>query len=154
MSAKRNLEYRKELFADIVKELPPLFVLHWQEIALDRDVIELAPDWKRYLAMEQAGQLHIITVRDNRVLVGYFFIVLLPHLHYCTTPMAFSDILFLLPGYRKGLAGLRLVAETEKMARALGAKRFYIMCKVYHDLDRLLARLGFKWVEKVFTKLL
>lgn len=153
-SAANKLTFKKEQFADIIGELPDLFVMHWQEIALDHSVIPLAPDWQKYINLERSNQLHIVAARDNGVLVGYFFTIVLTHLHYCTTVMAWSDIMFLRPEYRRGFAGIRLVKEAEKMVRALGAKRLYIMCKVYHDIEGLLARLGYRWVEKIFTKLL
>ena len=139
-------------------ELPFLFEAHWRAIASDKGVIKLEPAWDQYLAMEQAGQLHVMTVRDGSALVGYFFAKVCPHLHYASSLTAWSDIFFILPQFMKGLAGgvrlRRLIREVEKMLGALGVQKVYIVSKKAHDLSRLLDREGYRFVELVHTKLL
>lgn len=153
-----SLTYQKERFADIMVELAPLFVWHWDEIASDKDVIPLDPAWDQYLILDDIDQLHIITARDGAELVGYFFAVVHPHLHYKTSLTAWSDIFYLLPRYKQGLAAgvrlRRLIREAEKMLRDLKVQKVYIVTKKQHDLSRLLDREGYRFVELVHTKLL
>lgn len=148
------IAYKKERFIDIIRELPELFTKHWIEIETDHELIPLAPNWDKYIGMEKAGVLHVMAVRDEEKLVGYAFLAVLPHLHYCTTVMGWSDILYLLPSYRRGFNGIKLLTETEKMAGELGAKRLYIIAKVNRTFGRVLKRLGYVCVEEVHSKLI
>lgn len=153
-----TLTYQKERFADIMVELAPLFVWHWDEIAADKDVILLDPAWDQYLILEDVDQLHIITIRNGAALVGYFFAVVHPHLHYKTSLTAWSDIFYLLPQYKRGLAAgvriRRLIREAEKMLRDLGVQKVYIIHKKAHDLSRLLESMDYEFIELVHKKLL
>ena len=148
------LTFQKETFAAIMPELPELFQRHWEEIAANKDVIKLDPAWDRYLQLERDGALHILTVRDGAVLAGYFFAMVHPHLHYATSLTAWSDIFWVKPEHREGWNGVKFFKAAIKMLRDLGVQKVYMVCKVKHDLEPILSRLGFKFVEKVFTKLL
>ena len=150
---------QKESFTEIMDELPPIFEEHWLEVAMDHKFIELDPDWQRYMQMEAQGMLHMMTVRDEGILVGYFVNIVLTHLHYRKSLTAFSDILYLLPDYRtsgKGLSstGYRLLRATEKMLKGLGVQKSYLMTKNYIPLNMLTKRLKYRLSEKVYTKLL
>lgn len=153
-----SLTYQKERFVDIMIELPPLFQKHWEEIAANKDVIKLDPAWDEYCELDRINRLHIITIRDGTKLVGYFFGLVKGHLHYKTSLTAWSDIFYLLPEYKKGLAAgvrlRRLIREAEKMFRVLKVQKVYMVTKKAHDLSRLLEREGYKFIELVHTKLL
>ncbi len=135
-------------------ELPELFLAHYEEIALDKDVIKLDPDWNKYLQLELMGILHIMSVRDAARLIGYHISVVSPHLHYKSTITALSDIFYLLPEYRQGWTGYKLFEETEKMLKALGVVRFYNVTKVHLPINIIMKRRGYRLVDKVYTKLL
>lgn len=153
------ITYQKEWFGKIMPELPDIFYAHWQEIALEKKAIKLAPDWNRYIALEAAKMLHIMTVRDNGILIGYYFGLVSSHLHYKASLTAWSDLFFVLPEYRTagfGLIGIgqRLLREAEKMLKDLGVQRHYMMTKQHLPLNMLMKRLRYKLVEKVYTRLL
>jgi GNAT superfamily N-acetyltransferase len=148
-----KITYRKERFVDLAPELPPLFKRHWEEIALNRDKIPLNPQWAAYGRLEQGGALHIVTARHQGELVGYFFCIVVPDLHYGILT-CHDDLFYILPEYRKGWIGYRLFSSCEKMLRALGVQRVYCRTKVDHPVDKLLVRLGYRLIERVYAKLL
>lgn len=153
------ITYQKELFGKIMPELPEIFYAHWQEIALEQKVIKLEPDWNRYVALEINKILHVMTVRDDGILVGYYFGLVMPHLHYKSSLTAWSDLFFVLPSYRaagNGMVGVgyQLFKEVEKMLKNLGVQRHYVMTKKHLPLNMLMKRLRYKLVEKIYTRLL
>lgn len=131
-----------------------MFLQHWKEIALDQSVIKLDPDWQRYCLMEVQNQLHIMTVREGTKLIGYYFAIVLPHLHYKSSYTAYSDIFYILPEYRRGLAGYKLFRETEKMLKDLGVQKSYVMTKTHLPITMLMKRLKYRFIERIYTKLL
>ena len=135
-------------------ELPELFMAHYDEIALDKSVIKLDPDWNKYCQLELHGILHVMTVRDTAKLVGYHMSVVSTHLHYKSTITALSDIFYLLPEYRQGWTGYKLFEETEKMLKVLGVKKFYNVTKAHLPINIIMKRRGYRLVDKVYTKLL
>ena len=149
-----TLTFQKELFAAIAPELPPLFMKHWEEVALDRDVIKLAPDWIGYVALEAQGALQVVTARDDGKLVGYYFVFIRPNLHYRDSKTAFTDIFYLDPDYREGLNGLKLFTAMEGLLRAQGVQKFYVVTKVHLPLTMLMKRLKYRFIERIYTKLL
>ena len=137
--------------ADAVK----LWPLHWEEIALDKDHVPLDVDMERYAELDAAGQLHIVTARDDdERLQGYVLYVTMPHLHYKSTLHAFMDVLYLAPMHRKGLAGYRLLTWAESTLRARGVRKVFMGGKMHYDLAPIYARLGYTEIERHFSKML
>lgn len=142
-----------------MEELPPLFHEHWLEVGLHRKQIPLDPDWKRYQDMDAGGQLHMITVRDEGILVGYYLAIVWTHLHYKTSKTAWSDLLFILPGYRatgRGMVntGYELLKYMETSLKSAGVQRTYLMTKAHLPINILMKRLKYRLIERVFSKLL
>lgn len=130
--ARPKLFFQWELFSAIVRELPPLFKAHYNEIALNKD-IPLEPDFDRYLACETARILHILTARrtDNGRLVGYVFGMIGPHLHYASSTWCLVDMYWLAPEFRKGWSGVRMFKAFEAGAVQLGAKVIMVTEKTH-----------------------
>lgn len=145
------LDIDRERFSDVMPELPELFVQHYYELAPDRDFSPLAPNWDKYLALEKAGTLHTLTVRSEGKLVGYAFLMCAYGLHFCSTPMAWVDVMYLKPECRKGFAGVNIIKSIVHLARALGVKRLYIVTKAYHDLGKVFSRMGFTLEEHNYS---
>jgi GNAT superfamily N-acetyltransferase len=150
-----KITYQVESWDEYFPEVWPLWIKHYKEVALDQEYISLDPDLERYQAYADAGQLFILTMRDEGKLVGYFTAILGGHLHYKSTLMAFVDLYLVDKPYRKGLAGVRLFREAETALRALGVRRIQTATKLHAHLDisRLLARLGYTRVEATYAKL-
>jgi len=152
------LSYQKERFVDLLPELPEIFFRHWQEVALHKDQIRLRPNYDEYRRLEELGILHIITARERDKLAGYIFHMVHPHLHYVGSLTAFTDLLYLRKEYTRGMTAASryrdLIRASEKMLRDLGVQRVYLMTKTHLDLTALFENMGFKLIEKNFSKLL
>lgn len=147
--------YRVEKWADYAKDAEALWPLHYAELALDQDRIKLDVDWARYEEADRKGQGLIITARDEGSLIGYFIVMLLPHMHYKSAgTMGYPDVYFVLPEYRKAGVGAKLIIATEIACKAIGVTKIYMSCKVHQDHSRLFELLGYKPSDLVFTKVL
>lgn len=147
-----RVSFRVEKLADTANEIAPLLTHHWREIALNQDKIKLNVDWERYLALERAGYLHLVTVRAGDRLVGYHCLIVTPHLHYRDDLFAVSDVYFLLPDFRRGSAGVRLFRFTEKTLKARGVKVIVINTKLHKDNSRIFEHLKMRETERIWTK--
>jgi hypothetical protein len=150
-----TLKFAVEPYSKAIDEMKLLYPAHWEEIALNKDVIKLDPDYERYLQFEKLGMLHVVTARaDTGKLVGYHIFVLMTHLHYRQSNTATSDITYLLPEHRKGFNGVKFLRFAFDSLKPLGTQRIYTNCKMHHDFGSILERLGFKEAERIYTKVI
>jgi GNAT superfamily N-acetyltransferase len=147
----QSVSYAVEDYRGIEGELRELYPAHWQEIALDHDVIPLDVDYSRYWGLAEAGVLHIVTARHADKIVGYHVSMIHPHLHYKSSLTCFSDVFYLKPEYRKGLIGYRLLQFFRDSVKKRGVQKIYMSIKLDHDVGRLLERLGFNPIERVYS---
>jgi hypothetical protein len=104
------ISYAIEAVAEVQADIGDLIREHYAELTHDKDRIDLAPDFERYQALEDAGKLAIFTVRDDRLisweseersaLVGYAIFFIDQHIHYKNQSFANNDIIFLDKNYR------------------------------------------------------
>lgn len=140
------------------KDILPLLHAHWSEVALYRDKIELAPDFARYQAAEDAGTLFVVTARDGGALIGYAVFFMSLNLHYRHSIVAMNDVVFVSRD-RRGIVGARLIQNAERLlcefirARSPG-NVFRIMwhVKTRQDWSPLLERMGYGREEVVMGK--
>lgn len=152
---RNMLTFQIEKFSAIRPEAEAIFERHWREIAVDQEHIAYAPDWSKYDAMEQGGILHTLTVRHHGRLVGYFIALILAHPHYSTAgKMAMTDVYYILPEFRKGGAGARMLAAVEQSLKALKVTKAYLSTKIHDDHSQLFERMGWRLTDKCFTKVL
>lgn len=144
--------YAEERLADMLSEMRPLLVEHWQEIAAYPD-IPLAVDDAFYAEMDRQHRLVIVTARKDGHLIGYAVFLLNFHAHYRTSLQATQDVLYLHPSHRTGRTGLRLIQATERILKAKGVQVVHQHVKVAHPaLGRLLAHEGYTQVEALYCK--
>lgn len=139
--------FQVEDWANCIDEMKELFPMHWNEVADKRIPLDV---W--YEAYdEMRDQMHVVTVRDAGKLVGYFWAVVRPHLHYKQSLTAYTDIYFLHPLYRKGWNGFRLIKYAVASLKARGVQRIYIASKKKLDMSLIFERLNFTQSEVVYT---
>ena len=102
-----------ESLANVKEDIKPLIKKHWELVALNQGVIKLNPDWEKYAQMDQSGLLRIFTARKNNELVGYCVLVVSQSLHYKDHIFANNDVVFVLPEYREGMTGYKLIKYAE-----------------------------------------
>ena len=146
------LQFAVESGRSIRDEVFSLTQLHWEEIALDKDKITLAPNYERYEELDAMGVLHTITAREAGKLVGYHFSFIQPHLHYRNDLMCFTDIFFLHPEHRKGLAAFGLFRAVETEMKKIGVKKIIMGCKDHHNLAPIFNRLGWTLTDHMYAK--
>lgn len=148
------ITYQVEKYSLVIEEMKELYEYHWEEIAGDKDIIKLKPNYKAYLNMDSLGILNLVTVRDGDKLVGYHLSMVYPHLHYTDSLTAFTDIFFLKKEYRKGRVGITLFKFMEKTLQERGVQKIYMGTKLSLDIGKLLERLGYTPIERLYTKIL
>lgn len=158
LSAGGSLRFQWEKFSKIVRELIPLWQRHWEEIALDRSVVPLDPDFDSYYRLENDRLLHVLTARSHAgELVGYTFNIIGPHLHYQSTRTAHTDMFWLAPEYRHGWRGFRLLKYTLAGLKRRGVRMHTINFKLgFQDgrVGKLLKRLGYAPTDIIMRKLI
>ena len=148
-----TLTYAQETWSQYAPDAEKLWPFHHREVALDQDTIPLDVDWERYAALDAAGNLHIVTARDEQgALQGYCLAVVTTHLHYQSTLHAQYDVYWLAPASRRGLAGYRLFQVMERTLQARGVHKLLSACKLHLDVGPLFTRMQWRETERTFTK--
>lgn len=150
----KKLKYQLDNWFECKEEMAKLIPAHWEEVALYKDKIELDFWFEKYDQAAKSGEFHVITIRDDHKIVGYYWFMLRPHLHYKNSLTAYTDMFYIHPKYRKGFNGINLFKFFEKTAKEMGAERIITSCKTSLDLSRVFERLKWDKVEYVFSKLL
>jgi len=134
-------------------EFEKLFPLHYEELCVTKEY-PLEPDIEAYRALANAKMLRCITCRADGELIGYIVFTISRHMHYRSCVTAFEDLYFVRKDYRKGRVGIKLFQYAEKVLKQFGINRIVMHTKVHLDNSRLFEYLGYKWTDKVFTKIL
>jgi GNAT superfamily N-acetyltransferase len=141
-----------EPWEQALPELRPLFEDHWRELALNQEKVPLAVNYGIYAALDRAGQLLVVTLRDAGRVVGYFMGIVAPGLHYSTCLECKMDIFRVLPEARGRHAGTRLFRAVEAECKRRGVQRMFNGSKLHRDSGRLFAALGYTPVETYYSK--
>jgi hypothetical protein len=132
-------------------EVMPLLEQHYEEIAQFKEVQKLDPDWDTYARIEEQGKLWVMTARSDGYLVGYIVMLLTRDMHYKTLMKATEDIHFLLPQFRKGLTGYRMLAKMKAAMKEKGVHTISLRTKANADHGVLFERLGGVLHDLVYT---
>ena len=108
------ITYSSESFTEHLEELKTLLPLHYEELALDKDKVPLAPIYEFYIAKEALGELVFYVARKDSQLIGYFIGFVSPGLHYKTCLTCIMDIFYLHPDHRGTRIGTKLLLFAEK----------------------------------------
>lgn len=146
--------YCEEYLGTAQAEMEELLPLHWEEVARDREIIKLDPDWASYHALEAAGQLFLMVCRIDGKMAGYHLAFVRPHLHYKNSLSAITDVFFLHPDYRNSGIGKGLFLASEKNLKARGVQKIFLGCKIALDLTPLFEKIGYQKIEYVFAKVI
>jgi hypothetical protein len=143
-----------EPFMAQVEEIKGIIDVHYEELALNKDKIELLPQWNVYQDHENSGRLVYVALRDAGELIGYIISIVAPGLHYSTCLTAHMDILFVHPDRRDAAAkGVLMMIDTlEAELRRRGVKRWFMGTKLHKDIGVIFRRRKFEPVEMTYTK--
>ena len=148
------ITYQQETWDKFQPDFERLCVRHWEEIAHNKDLIPLSPDWNVYQGLANAGMLHATAAREEGELVGYQIYIVTPHPHYKTSLTANSDVLYLAPERRQGMTGIKLMKAAEANLKAIGVQRVLQNVKFSNDWGAILDRMGYSPFERIYSKIL
>jgi len=145
----------KELTVDQITSNPAvveLFHSHWEEIALNKELMKLKPLLDKYYDIEANGMLLTIGAFADGELVGYSVNFLNQHLHYADLWVCMNDIVFIRNDLRKTGIGAGLIRVTEELAKQRGAQMMLWHVKENTALAALMPRIGYGVQDIVFSK--
>lgn len=144
---------RENLSDELISEITPLLISHYDEIAKYKD-IPLAPDFSKYSQFEQTGMLRIFTARDESGKIhGYAVFIVNWNAHYSKSLQAVQDILFIEKSSRGARVGIGLVQFSDQQLKDEGVQVCYQHVKLEHPaLGRLLQTQGYEPIETIFGK--
>ena len=149
-----RVTFMVERWTDCWSEMSALWREHWEEVAINRDAIQLDPDFAQYVELERTGALHVVVARERGEIVGYHISIVRPHLHYRRSLSAFTDVYFLRASHRQGMTGVRLIKAAEESLRARGVQKMFTGTKLHLDMGPIFERLGWTETERLFTKVI
>lgn len=153
-SAPANtLTIRSASIDEILERAGPLLRRHWDEIALNKQLMRLDPDWSRYQDIENKGNLVVLVAETPGMgLAGYSISFVHAHLHYRNLVVAQNDVIFLDKEWRTAGVGAALLAATEQECKARGARMMMFHAKPETALEKVLPRRGYGVQDVVFSK--
>jgi len=137
-----------------IKFFEYLFEDHWQEVAKNKKVMVLKPDYDKYRFLEERGIMRTLVAYEDDVVIGYSVNFIQPHLHYSDLISCYNDIVFLSKEKRNSPVGLKLLRATEKAAKEWGADMMLWHVKEGTSIDSILPRLGYGVQDIVYSKTL
>lgn len=147
------ITFQEEKIVDCLDEIKPLLEMHWEEVAINKDKIKLNPDYDKYISMEAAGCVYMVTVRDDNLLVGYFISFVVPHMHYKDHLFALNDILFLAPGYRGDyVTATGMFNAAEAQLKRVGVSVINLHMKTAVPFEALASYCGYDKIEYIYSK--
>ena len=129
-----------------------LLQAHYDEVALHKDIMKLKPMRSWYITQEKRGHAFGVFAYDGDQVVGYSVMLIGPHHHYADLIVANNDVLFLHKDYRNGSTGLRLINESERLAKEYGAKLVLFHAKQGTSLEHIMPKIGYGVQDIVFSK--
>jgi ribosomal protein S18 acetylase RimI-like enzyme len=144
------IRFAVEPWADCEDEVLALGSRFYEEKG--RHDLPCNPNRALYRGVDQAGALHLVTVRDERRLVGFAIFFVLLNQHY-GVPWAGNDFFYLAPEARRPRVAQRMLALCENSLRARGVVLMQIETLAGDaSFARLLRGRGFEHASEGFLR--
>lgn len=140
---------------DIRIEIASFLEKAWEETVDHKELLTYGEDtvnWESYSTLEDEGILHIITIRDSGILVGYNFLLIITHPHYKVLHTV-SDMMWIRESHRGIGLGRRLIQFSEDYLSNLGGGVMAYNFKVGKARPNMKS-MGYIHNEEVFTKVI
>lgn len=157
---KPALAYQWVSFATMAREYARLFVLMHKELGHHQDESPADPDFPQYFNLELTGALRFLAVQNYGRLVGFVLCTVGPHIDYSSTRWGSILKIYLLPEFRRGGRGMRMLRMAHEMMRESGVKivtaasRKSYTTERGRDVSSLLDFAGYEPIETVCVKVL
>lgn len=145
------ITYQEEALDEFLEEAKPILEVYYRDLVPEHE-LPFDPNYGEYLRAQDFGNLACVTCRSDGKLVGFVMFFMLPYLYSKKERIAIEDWYYLDEHYRKGMTGIRLLKEAEKVLKSYGVGIINIVCKAHQDRTTLYERLGYTYTEKHFSK--
>jgi GNAT superfamily N-acetyltransferase len=125
-------------------KIQELSISHWEEVATNKHSRKLNLDVEAFFLLEDKGFLISLGAFIDNSLIGYSISAFVPDMHDRSKLLCINDAIFILEDYRNGSIGIKLIKETETLAKARGAYALIWHAKVGTALDKLLPKLSYE----------
>lgn len=147
------ITYQTETYEEVHDEWIGLIDTHYKEVCeFNKEKTRLNPDYAVYEEMAKYNRLFIFTCRYDKKLIGYYFSFILPHTHYKDRVTSQHDLVYVLPEYRKGMIGVKLIKKAETELFDMGVDIITLRIKAGGNLHSLPKRLGYKPLDTTYFK--
>jgi hypothetical protein len=154
------IAFATESVSQVLDEIEPLLHDHWEEVAVYKDKIPLAPDYDAYRRLEADGKLLICTARDDGKLVGYSISFVHRGVHYSKNIIATNDLVYIDPENRqdsmesieRDLVFDDLIDYAEEKLKARGVSVIVLRIKVSKNWSARAEQHGYPRVEYIHQK--
>lgn len=131
-----------------------LLEAHREELTTNKGLMILKPDISTYEMLESKNALLSLGAFDGEEIVGYSVNIMAHNLHYSDVMMCQNDVLYVREDKRQGPTGLKLIYETERLAKDRGADLMLWHAKPDTNLNDILPRLAYRVQDVVYTRVL
>lgn len=146
-----DVTFQVERMSDLVDEIKPLHVAHWNETEKHRHGQSLSADYAAFVASERAGQYVLFTTRKDGLLIGNCAC----YLHRSTHTqrlVATEDTLFVLKAHRSGRMGIEFFKYCERVLTEIGASEVRLKVSTTNAVDKMLQRQGYEFTAHELSK--
>lgn len=149
----KGYTFRCERFSEVLDELHPLHMLHYEETEKYRLGIPLDVDYEAIQERERSGGVLQFTARctDTGELIGNMRVFVLRSLH-TKTLFTKEDTFFVRQDHRGGFMAVRLWQFAERAGRAIGVKEIRFSSKLVNKADQMAKYLKYTPVATEFVK--
>lgn len=130
-------------------EAADVVAANWAETGFD---IPFAPDVEVYERAEAGNFWFAFAAYDGEKLVGYSSAWIWPHPFNPAVMFCSSEALYVKPAYRGGSVPGRLIKQTEKQAKEMGASRFLWHTRAGTPFAEMLIKRGYKDLDTVVMR--
>lgn len=147
----KDLTFQVERIRDVVEDINPLHLAHWQETELYRHGQPFNPDYASFISSERAGRYMLFTVRHAGEMVGNCGVYIHKSIH-TQLLIATEDTLFIRKDHRKGRVGIDFFRYCEGILGALGVAEVRFDVKTTNKVWKAWQRQGYAITAYKMTK--
>ena len=151
LSVASEPTFQRERLADLLEEIGPLLVAHWQEVAPYQD-IPVKPRIEHYLKVDDLGMLRCFTLRQDGKLIGYAIFFAVESLQSEGVKVAKHEVLYIAPEHRLGMRGMKLVHDCDQELRMEGITIVQHTVRPTCDYSEMLERLGYELTNTEYSR--
>jgi hypothetical protein len=142
------------LTKEVEKEMMEMADLYWKDVSAPFHSFPPDPDWPMYEDMQKQNRLRMIIGRDDEGKVKALAIAVTGHHPHYACVTASLPLFFLHPDHRKGMEGIRLLKEIEKLCEASGVQLFSTHGGIHNNVNKIFEFEGFEDFGRYYVKVL